>query len=122
VQDFGGFRVIVLLPRFKPGWVAPGTYQEELPRKEGELGAPKSALPVIMPNGKPICSATIRAGPGYLEVPFFATQETRRRKGYGRGLLQVHAALLRVSCFDVQVNRADALCLSRSRLKRSRAA
>ena len=89
VQDFGGFRVIVLLPRFKPGWVAPGTYQEELPKRTEELGAPKSALPVIMPNGKPICSATIRAGPGYLEVPFFATQETRRRKGYGRGLLQV---------------------------------
>ena len=81
--------MIVLLPRFKPGWVAPGTYQEELPRRSEELGAPKAALPVIMPNGKPICSATIRAGPGYLEVPFFATQETRRRKGYGRGLLQV---------------------------------
>ena len=81
--------MIVLLPRFKPGWVAPGTYQEELPKRTEELGAPKAALPVIMPNGKPICSATIRAGPGYLEVPFFATQETRRRKGYGRGLLQV---------------------------------
>ena len=84
--------MIVLLPRFKPGWVAPGTYQEELPKRTEELGAPKSALPVIMPNGKPICSATIRAGPGYLEVPFFATQETRRRKGYGRGLLQVRLA------------------------------
>ena len=59
----------MLLPRFKPGWVAPGTYQEELPKRTEELGAPKAALPVIMPNGKPICSATIRAGPGYLEVP-----------------------------------------------------
>lgn len=104
MQDFGGFRVIVLLPRFKPGWVAPGTYQEELPRKTEELGAPKSALPVIMPNGKPICSATIRAGPGYLEVPFFATQETRRRKGYGRGLLQVRPSL-------VSMNQGDALIL-----------
>lgn len=104
MQDFGGFRVIVLLPRFKPGWVAPGTYQEELPRKTEELGAPKSALPVIMPNGKPICSATIRAGPGYLEVPFFATQETRRRKGYGRGLLQVRPSL-------ASMNQGDALIL-----------
>ena len=64
MQDFGGFRVIVLLPRFKPGWVAPGTYQEELPRREGELGAPKSALPVIMPNGKPICSGHHPRGAG----------------------------------------------------------
>ena len=88
--------MIVLLPRFKPGWVAPGTYQEELPKRTEELGAPKAALPVIMPNGKPICSATIRAGPGYLEVPFFATQETRRRKGYGRGLLQVRPLISRI--------------------------
>lgn len=88
-QDFGGFRVIVLLPRFKPGWVPPGAYEEEGVKRFKSLGAPGRPLPVLMPNGKPICSATVRAGPGFLEVPFFATQETRRRKGYGRALLQV---------------------------------
>ena len=90
-QDFGGFRVIALLPRFKPGWVPPKGYEDEAPKRFEGLGAPHAPVPCLMPNGKPICAATIRAGPGFLEVPFFATQETRRRKGYGRGLLQVRA-------------------------------
>lgn len=92
-QDFGGFRVIALLPRFKPGWVPPRAYEEEAPKRHPALGAPAAPLPALMPNGKPICAAVIRAGPGYLEVPFFATQDTRRRKGYGRSLLQVRATL-----------------------------
>ena len=88
-QDFGGFRVVALLPRFKPGWVPPKGHEDEAPKRCAGLGAPHAPVPCLMPNGKPICAATIRAGPGFLEVPFFATQETRRRKGYGRGLLQV---------------------------------
>jgi hypothetical protein len=88
-QDFGGFRVVALLPRFKPGWVPPRAYEDEAPKRHPELGAPAAPLPALMPNGKPICSAVIRAGPGFLEVPFFATQDSRRNKGYGRALLQV---------------------------------
>ncbi len=30
---------------------------------------------------KPICAATIRMGPSWMEVPFYATQESRRNKG-----------------------------------------
>ncbi|KAK9915818.1 hypothetical protein WJX75_004529 [Coccomyxa subellipsoidea] len=86
--DFGGFRVVALLPRFKPGWVPPRAYEDEAPKRHPELGAPAAPLPALMPNGKPICSAVIRAGPGFLEVPFFATQDSRRNKGYGRALLQ----------------------------------
>ena len=33
-------------------------------------------LPQLLTHSKPICAATIRGGPGYLEVPFFATQVT----------------------------------------------
>ena len=32
-------------------------------------------------HNKPICAATIRLGPGWMEVPFYATQELRRNKG-----------------------------------------
>jgi ribosomal protein S18 acetylase RimI-like enzyme len=87
-QDFGGFRVVVLLPRFKPGWPPPGAYEDEAPKRCKALGAPRNPLPLLMPNGKPICAATIRAGDRFLEVPFFATQETRRNRGFGRALLE----------------------------------
>ncbi len=40
-----------------------------------------------MAHQKPICAATVRVGPGWLEVPFYATQEARRNKGHGRALL-----------------------------------
>ncbi len=39
--------------------------------------------------GKAYCAAAIRQGIGYLEVPFFATADHRRNKGYGRALLEV---------------------------------
>ena len=108
-QDFGGFRVIALLPRFKPGWVPPKGFEDEVPKRFDGLGAPQAPLPVLMPNGKPICSATIRAGPGYLEVPFFATQETRRRKGYGRGLLQACARHLVFILCDSDISNVPLL-------------
>ena len=38
MQDFRGFRVIVLLPRFKPGWVAPATYHSITPLQFESLG------------------------------------------------------------------------------------
>ncbi len=78
----------MLLPRFKPGWPPPGAYEDEAPKRCKALGAPRNPLPLLMPNGKPICAATIRAGDRFLEVPFFATQETRRNRGFGRALLE----------------------------------
>lgn len=36
---------------------------------------------------RPICAATIRIGPSWIEVPFYATLESRRNKGNGRALL-----------------------------------
>ena len=120
-QDFGGFRIIVLLPRFKPGWPPPGAYEDEAPKRCKALGAPRNPLPLLMPNGKPICAATIRAGVGFLEVPFFATQETRRNRGFGRALLEarcwLHHALPRCSCAERSVWAAD----GRRRSRRSRA-
>ncbi|KAK9803295.1 hypothetical protein WJX72_009402 [[Myrmecia] bisecta] len=86
--DFGGFRVVLLFPRFKPGWPPPGTYQEEAERKHTVLGAPRNPLPQLLLGGRPICAATIRLGTGYMEVPFFATMESRRNKGYGRAMLE----------------------------------
>ena len=80
-----------------------------MPKRFDGLGAPQAPLPVLMPNGKPICSATIRAGPGYLEVPFFATQETRRRKGYGRGLLQACARHLVFILCDSDISNVPLL-------------
>lgn len=52
------------------------------------LGAPLDPLPQLLINSKPVCAATIRGGPGYLEVPFFATQDTKRNRGFGRALLE----------------------------------
>lgn len=48
----------------------------------------RDPLPQLLTGGKPICAATIRVGLGYLEVPFFATADTKRNRGYGRALLE----------------------------------
>lgn len=98
--DFGGFRVISLLPRYVPLHPAPGAVDEEAELVAAErrkrfaaaadgkatsvaqrLEAPLPAVPVLQTHGTPICAATIRAGPGFLEVPFYATHETKRNKG-----------------------------------------
>ncbi len=74
--------VIMLLPRYRPGWPAPGAYDTEAPRsKFTGLGAPRPALPVLMVHNMPICAATVRLGPGHIEVHFFATTESRRNRG-----------------------------------------
>lgn len=39
-------------------------------------------------KGKPLTSATIRTGPGYIEVPFVATHENKRGRGFGRCILE----------------------------------
>ena len=94
--DFGGFRAVVLIPRFRPGWPPPGAYEAEGPPPSAPaLGAPLRPLPLLMPAGKPICAAAVRAAPGYLEVPFFATAEARRNRGYGRALLECIEAIAR---------------------------
>ncbi|PRW33111.1 RING FYVE PHD zinc finger [Chlorella sorokiniana] len=94
--DFGGFRVVVLLPRFRPQWPPPPPvdnpevdYHHEAPLKhKGLVGAPKPPVPILAAHQKPICAATIRMGPSWMEVPFYATQESRRNKGHGRALLE----------------------------------
>ncbi len=48
----------------------------------------RDPLPQLLTAGKPICAATIRVGLGYLEVPFFATAEQKRNRGFGRALLE----------------------------------
>ena len=40
-QDFGGFRVVTLLPRYRPGWPPPGAYEHAVPRRSTAMGAPK---------------------------------------------------------------------------------
>ncbi|KAK9832379.1 hypothetical protein WJX74_008101 [Apatococcus lobatus] len=88
--DFSGFRVVALLPRYKPCFPPPREWTGEEPSKPPvrPLGAPRHALPALMVGGKAYCAAAIRQGIGYLEVPFFATQDGRRQKGYGRALLE----------------------------------
>ena len=68
LQDFSGFRTIVLLPRWRPHWPAPGLFVKEHSKKVSQLGAPKNPWPVLMCDGKPVCAATIRVSLGYLEV------------------------------------------------------
>eukprot|EP00803_Ostreobium_quekettii_P008373 evm.model.scf_648.7 EVM.evm.TU.scf_648.7 scf_648:57085-59284(+) len=94
--DFTGFRVIVLLPRLRPGWPAPGAYETEQPKPCEELGGPKNPLPGLLTNGKAVCAATIRCGRGYIEIPFFATKESRRGRGFGRCLLEAIEEVARV--------------------------
>jgi GNAT superfamily N-acetyltransferase len=94
--DFGGFRAVILVPRFRPGWPPPGAYDAEGPAPSVPgLGGPCRPLPLLMPAGKPICAAVIRSAPGFLEVPFFATAEARRNRGYGRALLECIEAIAR---------------------------
>lgn len=95
MQDFSGFRVICLLPRLRPNWPAPGAYETEVPKACSDLGAPKNPLPCLLTNAKPLCSATIRCGKGYLEIPFFATKESRRGQGLGRCLLDAIQSVAR---------------------------
>ena len=96
--DFGGFRAVLLIPRFRPGWPPPGAYEAEGPAPSiPALGAPLRPLPLLMPAGKPICAAAVRAAPGYVEVPFFATAEARRNRGYGRALLECIEAIARAA-------------------------
>ena len=72
---------VVLLPRFRPGWPPPGAYDADGPSPSVPgLGAPRPPLPTLLPHGTPICAATVRSSLGYLEVPFFATQESRRNR------------------------------------------
>ncbi|GIL47151.1 hypothetical protein Vafri_4041 [Volvox africanus] len=88
--DFDGFRVLVILPRYRSGWPPPGgevTAADEA-RKPRLLGAPKSPLPALQTHGKPVTAATIRSGPGYLEIPFVATHENKRGRGYCRCLVE----------------------------------
>lgn len=86
--DFSGFRTIVLVPRFRPHWPAPGLFDKEHSKKPHRLGAPRNPWPVLLCDGKPVCAATVRVSLGYLEVPFFATLESKRKKGYGRALVE----------------------------------
>ena len=86
--DFEGFRVLALYPRFKLWWPPPSEpYNQEIPLKHPELGAPKPPIPQLQVHQKPICAATIRVGPDWLEVPFYATQEHKRNRGNGKALL-----------------------------------
>lgn len=39
-------------------------------------------------KGKPLSAATIRTGPGYIEVPFVATHENKRGRGFGRCVVE----------------------------------
>ena len=58
-QDFGGFRVVVLLPRFRPQWPSPppvdnpeADYHYEAPLKHGGLiGAQKPPVPILAVSG-----------------------------------------------------------------------
>ena len=77
-QDFGGFRTVLLIPRFRPAWPPPGAFEQEHPKGCTSLGAPRAPLPQLLPKSKPVSAATVRLGPGFMEVPFFATQETHR--------------------------------------------
>lgn len=78
IQDFGGFRTVLLIPRFRPSWPPPNTFTEEAPKKTLQLGAPRGPLPILLPKSKPVSAATVRCGPDFLEVPFFATHDSHR--------------------------------------------
>jgi GNAT superfamily N-acetyltransferase len=87
--DFGGFRCVLLFSRHKPEYPPPETYEKSTEVAPLCLGASRPPLPDLMTKGiKPVCAATIRVGNGYIEVPFFATSDNHRGKGYGRCLLE----------------------------------
>ena len=89
LQGFDGFILIVLLPRYRQTHPPPGAAHELTdPPSHDKLGASRGPVPPLMVHGKPISAATIRAGSTFLEVPFVATHETRKGRGYGRCLME----------------------------------
>jgi hypothetical protein len=55
LQDFSGFRLLVLLPRERVMWPAPGQYDKPEPKKHPLLGAPLDPLP-----GLQVCNDVTR--------------------------------------------------------------
>eukprot|EP00775_Hariotina_reticulata_P010975 gene10975-11130_t len=86
--DFSGFRLLVLLQRERVMWPAPGQYDKPEPKKHPLLGAPLDPLPALQVKGKPLSAATIRTGPDYIEIPFVATHENKRGRGFGRCVVE----------------------------------
>jgi len=86
-QDFSGFRIVLLYPRERNMWPAPNSSQPQ-PKADPRLGAPNDPWPGLMIKGRPLTAATIRSGPGYLEVPFVATHENKRGRGFGRCIVE----------------------------------
>lgn len=88
---------MLLFARHKPEYPPPKTYETSSNIAPLDLGTTRPPLPDLMTKGnKPVCAATIRVGNGYIEVPFFATADNHRGKGYGRCLLE---AIEKVSSF-----------------------
>jgi hypothetical protein len=48
LQDFSGFRLLVLVPRERVMWPAPGQYEKPEAKKHPKLGAPLDPLPMLM--------------------------------------------------------------------------
>jgi GNAT superfamily N-acetyltransferase len=98
--DFGGFRTVLLYPRHKPEYPPKGAYETATAVPPRGLGGTKPPLPDLLTKGtKPVAAATIRVGQGYLEIPFFATSDSHRGKGYGRCLLEaIEQVCLRSLC------------------------
>jgi len=87
--DFGGFRIVVVLPRYVSHWPYPGSLSNrEGKRTHPDMGAPLPPYPLLQTHGRPVSAATIRSGPGYLEIPFVATHEGKRGRGYCRCLIE----------------------------------
>jgi GNAT superfamily N-acetyltransferase len=84
----------MLFGRHKPEYPPPGAYDDASPSVVPGLGGSLPARPRLMTKAaKPVCVATIRVGDGYMEVPFFATNDNHRNKGYGRCLLEAIEAV-----------------------------
>lgn len=96
--DFGGFRTILLFTRHRPEHPPPGAYDAAPPPSVPGLGCALPPKPCLMVRGnKPVSVATIRVGDGYMEVPFFATSDNHRGKGYGHCLLEAIEAVCSAS-------------------------
>lgn len=88
--------MVVILPRYVPHWPYPDNPSiREGKKTRPDLGAPMPPLPLLQTHGRPMSAATVRSGPGYLEVPFVATQEHKRGRGHcrcaGRGCARARA-------------------------------
>jgi ribosomal protein S18 acetylase RimI-like enzyme len=99
-QDLDGFVVIYLWEKIRTQWPSP-----KLVRNFGfphepfvSFGNSLESLPSHI--DKPIAAATIRAGLGYLEIPFFATLMRRRKRGFGRSLLEAITEVARSLCIN----------------------